>query len=40
VVRLIFLELLTVKAVERVNKAAFGHHQKLIVGETVPANAF
>ncbi|KAL2853237.1 hypothetical protein BJY01DRAFT_232331 [Aspergillus pseudoustus] len=40
VVRLVFQEILTVKAVERVNKAAFGHHQKLIVGEIVPANAF
>ncbi|CEL03222.1 hypothetical protein ASPCAL04379 [Aspergillus calidoustus] len=40
VLRLVFQELLTVKALDRVNKAAYGHHQKLIVGETTPANAF
>ncbi|KAL3464256.1 hypothetical protein BJX64DRAFT_286678 [Aspergillus heterothallicus] len=40
VIRLVFQELLTMKVVERVNKTAFGHHQKIIVGETLPANAF
>ncbi|KAL4794472.1 hypothetical protein BDV19DRAFT_188442 [Aspergillus venezuelensis] len=40
VVRLVFQELLTLKALEKVNKAAYGHHQKLIVGEFLPANAF
>ncbi|KAI9376376.1 hypothetical protein BJX61DRAFT_490486 [Aspergillus egyptiacus] len=39
-VRLVFQELLAIKALERVDKRAYGHHQKLIVGEVVPANAF
>ncbi|QKX54988.1 uncharacterized protein TRUGW13939_02078 [Talaromyces rugulosus] len=38
--RLIFQELTKVKVIEKVNKERYGHHQKLIIGEVVPANAF
>ncbi|KAL4950051.1 hypothetical protein BDW69DRAFT_202403 [Aspergillus filifer] len=40
VVRLVFQELLTIKALEKVNKETYSHHQNLIVGEVLPANAF
>ncbi|RDW62917.1 uncharacterized protein DSM5745_10028 [Aspergillus mulundensis] len=40
VARLVCQEILAIKALEPVNKEFFGHHQKLIVGEVLPANAF
>lgn len=38
--RLIFQELLTVRAVEKPDPSRYGHHQKLIIGEASPAVAF
>ena len=38
--RLLFQEILTTKVLQKVNKAQFGHHQKLIVAESTTANAF
>jgi hypothetical protein len=40
VLRLVLQELLKVKAIDKLDKAKYGHHQKLIIGEVVPANAF
>lgn len=38
--RLVFQELLKAKAIDKLDKAKYGRHQKLIIGEVVPANAF
>ena len=40
IARLVFQELLAIKALEPLEKARYGHYQKLIIGETYPANAF
>jgi SNF2 family DNA or RNA helicase len=37
--RLVLQEILTHKILEEVNKEIYGHHQKLVISEKVPANA-
>ncbi|KAL4938301.1 hypothetical protein BDV06DRAFT_226110 [Aspergillus oleicola] len=37
--RVVCQKLLTIRAIEKVDKRRYGHHQKLIVGEDLPANS-
>jgi hypothetical protein len=39
-IRLVLQEILKIKAIEKLDKAKYRHHQKLLVGEVLPANAF
>lgn len=38
--RLVFQELLSIKAIELVDKERYKSRQKLLIGETIPVNAF
>ncbi|PGH03057.1 hypothetical protein AJ80_08752 [Polytolypa hystricis UAMH7299] len=38
--RWVFQEVLTIKSIEKLDKARYKHHQKLVIAETLPGNAF